>query len=323
MPTDVETEVLYAAIRMAVEEKIQNDGTYTAIGPVEQATDGTITCILEIGDMRKNKVDNKVDFTVLSRNLTVNLIVKEAPPYRFSACYGEVNPVPPPNDDPTPDIRGGQACWNDSTPNDWGSIAIAAKRIKIRQPGVNPKTIDQPNACLSASHVLYSASLNSISSNGLPQSMTYYDRMPTTGGGVLIDAAIATVTDIDDLSSGRIIGFGKFKTNRVAKPTTDSWIASSGAKSGITMGFDRGAFNPYINGIQFLGVRKTTPGFSCCHDSGAPVIDSNRMLVGVVFAGQDQMTCEQRPHAIYLPLRRWGDTAVSGVWDLEIDIRNS
>jgi hypothetical protein len=321
--TDMETEVFHAAIRMAVEEKIQNDGTYTAIGPVEQTPDGTITCILEIGDISKNKVDNKVEFAVFSRNLTVNLIVKEAPPYRFSACYGEVYPVPPPNDDPTPEIRGGQACWNDSTAADWGSIAIAAKRITIRQPGINPKTIDKPNgACLSVGHVLYSANGNSVSSNGLAQSMTYYDRMPMTGGGVLIDAAIASVNDMSDLASGRIIGFGKFNTNRVAKPTTDEWIASSGAKSGITMGFDRGAFNPYINGIQFLGVRKTTPGFSCCHDSGAPVINSNRMLVGVVFAGQDQMTCEQRPHAIYLPLRPWSAPEVSGVWDLEIDIRN-
>lgn len=327
MDNNYETELAKAVIREEIRQRLGKVDGIFIIGPVTYDKEGNVQCVVRVEDLRKSTLPERLKIRLSGGAKEISLRVEEGPRIRsYSLCPGETaNYVDVPNAGSDKDIRGGDACWPSGNSDEYGTIAIAAAEIKIRASATN--YVSLVDACLTAGHVFGANPTKGdlLSVPGLPDCMAFEANLALdpTNATPNIDAGLAKIADVESYATGRIRGFGKFKTNKVTPPTAYGWITTVGAKSGVTIGFDAGGFD-YTDdkGYLYKGLRWATPGVSCCHDSGAPVMDAQGNLVGMIVAGED-LECKLRPYSIYVPFRRWnvaGDPDL--IHDLELKIVN-
>jgi hypothetical protein len=293
-----------------------------SVGPVARDPDdaSVISCPVTVTDLDQVSVaaiENAGNSLSPSVKVTVG---KGAKAVYAAPCPGETgNPLPPPNH-PTPSeyFMGADACWRDSAPAEWGTIAFAAQSIRIRNGA--GADISATNGCLSAGHVFGWQSVpgDLLSVPGHPHALSFVGLLPVINAVRPIDAALAKLVNTAQASLGAVRGFPQLQG--VKAPATGMWIGKNSAKSGVTAGLDKGAINLPVGGILYQGVRMTTPGFACCHDSGAAVLSQKQEFVGLIFA-TDPLACDHRPSAYYIPARKFGAPSSPTVFDLEIDIQ--
>lgn len=319
-----EIELQKSLIRAEVRQKLGRLDNLVFLGPVKFAADGGVECGVRVESIERAKLPERAQIKLLGNNLEIALRIEEGPRIGPFICPGEIaGSVEVPTAGSEKDIRGGDACWPNGNSDEYGTIGIVAQELRIRASAANSLT--RNNACLSAGHV-FGQNPNPgdpLSTPGFASSMTFVGKLALdpTNTNPNIDAGLAEVTDPDNYASGRIRGFKKFRTNLVSSPV-EGWITAVGAKSGVTIGFDRGSIDYERNGYVHLGHRLATPGVSCCHDSGAPVMDLAGNLVGMVVGGEI-LECRFRPFTVYIPFRRWntpGNPLLTH--DLELRITN-
>jgi|GEM_PF-6049438 len=306
------------------------DDVLNAVGPIKELVEigpvqrdpkgGWVACPVTVTDINSVDVD-AINRAVQGLAPTVKPQVLQGDKTIFSGvCPGEEShPAPPPTRPSATDyFMGGDACWIDSSPSDWGTLAFAAHYIRIRDGAGTD--IDINDGCLGAGHVFgwKSAPGDLLSVPGHAQALRFVGALPVAGAARPIDAALARLNNVAQATRGSVRGFPTL--TGVATPMTGQWIAKNSAKSGVTAGLDEGPVIIQADGVIFKGVRRTTPGFACCHDSGAAVLDQNQNFVGLIFATQNA-ACNLRPCAYYIPARKFGDPVLPLVYDLEIDIK--
>jgi hypothetical protein len=290
------------------------------IGPVRRDDkDGSVVCPITVSDIGKVAVDSIIK-NVQGLAPTVKPVVAQGETLIYSGvCPGEENnPAPPPARPSAAEFfMGGDACWIDTAPSDWGTLAFAAHYIHIRDGAGTEFSVS--NGCLGAGHVFgwQSKPGDLLSVPGHAQALRFVGALPVAGAARPIDAALASLNNVAQATRGSVRGFPMLQG--VKAPKAGMWIAKNSAKSGVTAGLDEGPVVVQADGVIFKGVRRTTPGFACCHDSGAAVLDQNQKFVGLIFATQNA-ACALRPGAYYIPARKFGDPVNPLVHDLEIDI---
>lgn len=327
MDSDYELELAKADIREAVRQKIgMSDGIFI-IGPVTIDAEGNVTCAIRVDERRKNVLPERLQIAFSGGGKEISLRVEVGPRIRpFNLCPGEIaGQVDVPDSGFDRDISGGSACWPAGAPDQYGTIAIAAAEITIRSSPNN--FVNLKNACLTAGHVFGAAPVKGdyFSAPGLPDKMIFEGNLVLDPNNALpnVDAGLAKIPDPGDYATGRIKGFRRFKTEKVRRPTTGGWITAVGAKSGVTIGFDDGSCDMWDDrGYFYKGLRQATPGVSCCHDSGAPVMDVDGYLIGMIVGGE-HVECRLRPYSYYVPFRPWNTAGdPSRIHDLEVMIEN-
>lgn len=326
MDKDYEAEIGKAAVREEIRQRLGDLKGIILLGPVRFGEGGKIECVVRVDDLERANLPERMEVRLFGVAKEIVLRVEEGPRIRSYLCPGETaGNVDLPNAGADPDIRGGDACWRTGYGDEYGTITIAAAEIKIRASVNN--FVSLTDACLTASHVFGPNPTKGdlFTVPGLPDCMAFEAKLALDPNNILpnIDAGLAKVSDVEQYATGRIRGFGKFKSNKVASPTNLGWITCVGAKSGVTIGFDGGAFD-YTDpqGYIYKGLRWASPGVGCCHDSGAPIMNANGNLIGMIVAGED-MECKLRPYSVYIPFRRWNTAGNPNlVHDLELKITN-
>jgi len=313
------------AILDEVLSSIGNFDELSSIGPVTRdPKTGAISCPVTVTDINHpNVARSQKPLAAMAKR--VNVTVQKGHRVVFcGVCPGEENnPAPPPLPPSTgAPFMGGDGCWPVAAPYGWGTIALAAHKIKIRSGTGAGNTISVTDGCLSCGHIFgwQAKKGDVISAPGFPNAMTFEGALPVVGAARPVDAALAKLTDRSQAILGAVRGFGDI--NGVKAPTTGMWISKNGAKSTVTAGLDKGPITISTSDNHiFKGVRRASPGLICCHDSGAAILDQKKRFVGMAFAVEDR-ACNLRPYGFYIPARKFGDPVNANIFDLEIDIQN-
>lgn len=251
---------------------------------------------------------------------TVRVVVHEGPEIisfgsviRFADCQLPIPPVLP------GPVLGGEAIWHVAL-GAWGTLALTATRIRIQNDA--GAVCDIRNACLSNNHILAlsdgAAVGDSIQCPGRPAFAGLRCWLPISNTPKPVDAALGEMANPADASLGVVRGIGR--VNGVRSPRRNLQIQKSSRRTGVTFGKDLGATNIVVGGTVYRGMRVASSGLSCCHDSGAAILDMTRRFVGLLFAG-DAVSCANGPVSYYIPALPWTAAPDPGIDALRISIQ--
>jgi hypothetical protein len=214
-------------------------------------------------------------------------------------------------------LMGGDAIWNDVA-RQWGTITFAAAAgspVEIAGKSC-------ANQSITCSHVLYFDGPDVVSTTLYSQSMKLRWATVPPNGTKWIDIAGADIRAGVPFSSMEVRGLRHIKG--VKQPQKGIRVSKYGATTGLTSGRDLGwAMVKLKHGDQDLyGVRVVSGYFADVGDSGAPVLDADRNLLGMVVSGVPDKIDE----TYYVPVVPRGQTpptpASTGILDpsyFEID----
>jgi hypothetical protein len=234
--------------------------------------------------------------TTLSSKRTLGLkldIVRNAKAARLL-----LGPMPQPWQYSGP-LMGGDAIWNDMA-RQWGTITFAAA-------AGSPVEIEGKscaNQSITCSHVLYFKGPDDVSTTLYSQSMKLGWATDPPNGTQWIDLAGADIRAGVPFSSMEVRGLRHIKG--VKQPRPGIRVSKYGATTGLTSGRDLGwAMKQLMDSDTTLyGVRVVSGYFANVGDSGAPVLDANRNLLGLVVSGDP----DEIDETYYVPVLPKGQT---------------
>lgn len=243
----------------------------TGIGPVSP---DRASVRVTVSDKNAAAVPGEVQVK-LSNDATVTVKLVMAQADKPVMLYG--GPVPQPLQYSGP-LMGGDPIWNDIA-SQGGTITFAAG------PG-SPVEIEGKGCaehCVTCSHVLDFGAAVSVSTPKYPSSMTVSWNMAPPSNGKWIDIASAAIHPGTAYKPLEVRGLGVIRG--VRQPRTGIRVSKYGAKTGLTSGRDLGWVHLKFPDLKFYWVRKVSGYFCDLGDSGAPVMDARRNLVGMIVSG--------------------------------------
>jgi hypothetical protein len=269
---DAEDAEILQAVRLLLERAATKG--ITGIGPID--AEGA-TCKVLFNEQNDGAVPGSVEVMLSNkRNVAVKIIVvrDDTPAVLLSG------PVPRPWQYSGP-LMGGDPIWNDVA-SQWGTITFAAHAASAIEIEGNPCA----NQSVTCSHVLDFGGPAGVSTTRYPNSMKLNWVTKPPSGNRWIDVAGADMRPGASCSALEVRGLRAIKG--VLQPTKGIRVSKYGATTGLTSGRDLGwtlrQLSPHD--ANFYWVRQVGGYFAKVGDSGAPVLDANRNLVGLVVSGK-------------------------------------
>ena len=253
-----------------------NNAGVKAINGIGPVTDGQVSISVKHMDDGTSRLPKAVEVKLPNgKSATVKLLVTQDE--RPAQLLGGPNPPPFRHAGP---VMGGDPIWNDDA-TQWGTIAFAAP------PGSGIKV--EGNALeglvLTCNHVLDFPNCTTASTPGFLSSMKLEWNLVPPDNGKWIDLASARIEGGAPYTSLEVRGLGVIKG--VRRSRKHRRVSKYGATTGLTSGLDLGwalrAVTP--NDPTLYWVRQVSGYLGDVGDSGAPVMDAERNLVGLVVSG--------------------------------------
>jgi hypothetical protein len=283
-------EILVALKKKLQELEIKG---VTGIGPLEE--DGAV-CVVLVADptdptmLKLQAIDVKLS-DESTQNVKLKVVHDTVPATLFQSFVPPMQYNGP--------MMGGDPIYNNSG-GWWGTIAFSAGSL-------SPLQIEG-NSCagrsVSCNHVQYVPGHDLISTPNYPNSMTLaWHHVPS--GPTWVDVAGATIHSGIPSSPLEVRGLRKIKA--AVQPQQGIRISKYGATTGLTSGRDLGPHWRAVDETHPLDtylIRRASGYFAAKGDSGAPVVDQSRNLVGMVVAGKPGVPDE----AYYIQVLPHGET---------------
>lgn len=187
-------------------------------------------------------------------------------------------PVPPPLQYSGP-LMGGDPVWNDVA-TQWGTISFAAPAGS----GITVEGMDCAGRILTCNHVLDFPRSATASTPHFPQSMYLKWNIVPPVGTKWIDLAGADIDASVPYKALETRGLGAI--TGVRRSRKGDRVSKYGATTGLTSGRDLGwGWRATTSDPTPYLVKVVSGYFGAEGDSGAPVLDADRNLVGLVVSG--------------------------------------
>ena len=212
------------------------------------------------------------------KTVTLKLLVKRSD----SGAILLAGPVPPPWQYSGP-MMGGDPVWNDAA-TQWGTITFAVGQGSAVEIEGNSCS----NQALTCSHVLDFSGSVGASTTRYPGALKVQWLTNPPVGNKWIDVAGADILPGNSFTPLKVRGLGGIKG--VRRPVSGMRVSKYGATTGLTSGRDLGWVSLQLGSAgsqpasSYL-VRQVSGYFALEGDSGAPVLDAQRNLLGLVLAG--------------------------------------
>ncbi len=244
------------------------------IGPID---DERASCTVLLSNQKDVALPSAVEI-VTSNKRTIVLKLISAQDETPAVLLAGPNPKPWQYSGP---LMGGDPIWNDAA-SQWGTITFAVDAASA----VEIEGYSCANQCLTCDHVLDIVGANTASTTRYPNSMALKWNINPPSRNKWLDVAAAEMDAGVAFSPLEVRGLRHIKG--VVQPRKGIRVSKYGAVTGLTSGRDLGWTKRQLSPTDpsLYWVRRVGGYFARVGDSGAPVLDADRNLVGLVVSGK-------------------------------------